>query len=119
MKVGEYLLVRVRAALRVGAEGEIEDRRVTGKARDTAQDILKGKLVGPYKCHAIAKSFEVALERSTPELAECAGPDHHEDLPGLGQYLQNVIDYVRKIVDDRDRTFVLPKRRAAKVSLIH
>ena len=42
VKVGEHLLVRVRPALRVRAEGEIDDRRVAWKARDAAQDVLQG-----------------------------------------------------------------------------
>ena len=70
MKVGEHLLVRVRPALRVRAEGEIDDRRVGWKARDAAQDIWKGQLVGPDKRHAIAKSREPGLELSAPELAD-------------------------------------------------
>ena len=89
------------------------------KARDAAQDILKRQLVGPDKCHATAKSCELGLELSTPELADGSGPDHHEDLPGLGEYPQNVIDQARKIVDDRDRTLVLAKWALAEPSLIH
>ncbi|MGZ5083813.1 MAG: hypothetical protein ACXWBZ_10615, partial [Usitatibacter sp.] len=75
--------------------------------------------VGPGECHAIAKSRELALELSTPELADASRPDHHEDLPRPGQHAQNVVDQARKVVDDRDRSLVLAKGRAAEVSLIH
>ena len=47
VKVGEHLLVRIRPALRVRAEGEIDDRRVAWKARTAAQDLRKGQIVGP------------------------------------------------------------------------
>ena len=97
----------------------IDDRRVGWKARDAAQDFWKRQLVGPDKCHAIAKSREPGLELPTPEPADGSGPDHHEDLPGLGEYAQDVIDQARKIVDDRDRSLVLAKWRAAEESLIH
>ena len=47
VKVGEHSLVRIRPALRVRAEGEIEDRRVAWEARTAAQDLRKGQIVGP------------------------------------------------------------------------
>ena len=92
---------------------------MTWKARDAAQDVFKRQLVGPDKCHAIAKSCEPDLELSTPELTDGSGPDHHEDLLRLGEYTQNVIDHAREIVDDRDRTLVLAQWRIAEESLVH
>ena len=70
VKVGEHSLVRIRPALRVRAEGEIEDRRVAWKARTAAQDLRKGQIVGPDECQPIVKSRELVLELSTPELPE-------------------------------------------------
>ena len=51
-------------------------------------------------------------------LAELSGPRDHEDLPGLGQHLEDVIDESRKIVGDRDGGLVLPKRCVAQISLV-
>ena len=62
VKVGEHSLVRIRRPGRVGAEGEIEDRRVVRKARTAAQDLRKGQIVGPDECQAIVKSLELLLE---------------------------------------------------------
>ena len=67
VKFGEYSLVRIRCSGRVGAEGEIENRRVLWKARTAAQDLRKRQIVGPDKRHAIVKSLELALELLTPE----------------------------------------------------
>ena len=64
------------------------------------------------------KSREVLLEFTTPECAELPGAHHHEDLPGLGQQLQDLIDELREIVVDRDCGLVLPKGRVAQISLI-
>ena len=119
VKVGEHLLVGIRPALCVRAEGQIDDRRVAGKARDAAQDVWQRQVVGPDECQAIAKSCELALEHAAPEPAERSGPDHHEDLLGVGQYLQDVIDQARKIVDDRDRGLVVRQGRVAQESLVH
>ena len=119
VKVGEHLLVGIRPALRVRAEGQIDDRRVARKARDAAQDVRQRQLVGPDEGQAIAKSRELALEHAAPELAERSGPDHHEDLLGLGQYLQDVVDQARKVVDDRDRGLVVAEGRVTQVSLVH
>ena len=117
-KIGEHSLVRIRPALRVRAERDIEDRRVVWQAGTAAQDLRKGQLVGPDECQAIVKSRELLLELSTPELAERSGPHHHEHLPGLGQHLEDVIDESRKIVGDRDGGLVFPKRCVAQVSLV-
>ena len=64
------------------------------------------------------KSPELLLELSAPELADLSGPHHHEDLPGLGQQLQDDIDESRKIVGGRNGGLVLPKRCVAQVSLV-
>ena len=45
VKVGEDLLVRVRPAVRVRAEGEIDDRRVAWKGRAAAQGFFMRQLV--------------------------------------------------------------------------
>ena len=62
VKFGEYSLVRIRRSRGVGAEGEIENRRVLWKARTAAQDLRKGQIVGPDKCQAIVKSPELLVE---------------------------------------------------------
>jgi len=119
VKVGEHLLVRIRPALRVGAEGQIDDRRVAWKARDAAQDIRQRQLVGPDECQAIVKSCELGLERASPKLADRSGPDHHEDTLGLGQHPQDVIDQARKVVGGRDRSLVVTEWRVLQVALVH
>ena len=53
-----------------------------------------------------------------PELAELSGPHNHEDLPGLGQQLQDFIDHPRIIVGDRDGGLVLGQWRVAQKTLI-
>src|SRR5688500_4230858 len=100
------MLGRVRPALRVGAEGLIDDRRVGWKARDAVQDIRKRQPVRPDKGHATLKSREPGLELWTHESTDGSGAGHHEDVPGLGEYPQDVIDQARQIVDDRDRSLV-------------
>ena len=117
--VVEHLLVCVRPALRVNTEGDKDNRRAAWKARDAAQEARNGHLVGPDKRHATLKSREPGLELLAPEPADVSVPNHQEDLPGFGEYAQDVIDQARKIVDDRDRSLVLAKRRAAEESLIH
>ena len=47
-----------------------------------------------------------------------SGPRDNEDLPGLGQHLEDVIDGSWKIVVDRDGGVVVPKRCAAQISLV-
>ena len=59
VKIGEYLLVRIRRSGCVGAERDIENRRVLWKARTAAQDLGKGQFVGPDEGQAIAKSHEL------------------------------------------------------------
>ena len=74
VKLGEYSLVCIRRSGGVGAEGEIEDRRMVWKARTAAQDLRKGQLVGPDKGQAIAKSLELLVELPTPESADLPEP---------------------------------------------
>ncbi len=118
VKLGEHSLVRIRPALRVGAEGQIEDRRIAWKARTAAQDLRQGQFLGPDERQPVLKSLELFIELSTPESAEQSGPHHHEDLPGLRQQLQDFIDQPGIIVDDRDGGFVLAQWRVSQKSLI-
>ena len=117
-EVGEHPLVRIRRSCRVRAECHIENRRVVGQARTAAQDLWKRKIVEPDKSQPIVKPPELVLELAMPELADLSGPQHHEDLPGPGQHLEDVIRHSRKIVGGRDGGLVLPKRCVAQVSLI-
>ena len=64
------------------------------------------------------KALRTASRVLAARIAELSGPRHHEDLPGLGQQLQHVIDNPRKIVVDRDGGLVLAERRVAKISLV-
>ena len=118
MKVGEYSLVRIRSALRVRAEGDIQNRRVAWQARTAAQDLGERQIVGPDERQPPAKAFELLLELAPPEMAQLPGPHQHEHLPGLRQHLQDVVDESRKIVGDRDRGLVLAERRVAKKCLV-
>ena len=52
----EHPLVRVHAAQRVDAKGEIEDRRVTRQARTAAQQIRQGEVVGPHERQPVLES---------------------------------------------------------------
>jgi hypothetical protein len=72
----------------------------------------------PDKLHAITKSLELLIERTTPELSEHPAPHHHEKLCGLGPQLENLVDDSRKIVDRRGGGLVLAQRLAAQVLLI-
>ena len=118
MKVGEYSLVRVRSALRVRAEGDIQNRRVAWQARTATQDLGERQIVGPDKRQPPAKAFELLLELAPPEMAELPRPHQHEHLTGLRKHLQDVVDESRKIVGDRDRSLVLARRRVAKKSRV-
>ena len=89
-----------------------------GRLAAATQDLRKGQIVGPDKRQPFAKTLELLLELSTPELSQLSGSHHHEHLLGLGKQLQDVIDESRKIVRDRDGGLVLAKRRVAKKSLI-
>ena len=114
VKVGEHPLVRIRPALRVGAEGEIEDRRV-GSAGSQQRRKISGRDRSSDQTNVSRSRNRLnwLLELTTPEFAERSGAHHHEYLPGLGQHLQDVVDESGKIVDDRDRGFVLAKWRVA------
>ncbi len=53
-----------------------------------------------------------------PELTELSGPRDNENLSGLGQHLENVINESRKIVGARDGGLVFPKRCGAQIALV-
>ena len=74
VKIGDHSLVRIRRSCRVGAEGEIENRRMLRKARTAAQDLRKRHVVGPDKGHAIVKSLEPVLELLTPNRPSAPEP---------------------------------------------
>ena len=118
VQFGDHPLVRVCGSRRVCAEGEIEDRRIRRKGRTATHDFRKGQVVGPDESHPIVKSTELILEPLTPEVADGAGADHHEHLPGLRQDLQDVLDDRGEIVEHRDRGLVLVQRRVAQEALI-
>ena len=70
MKLGEYSLVRIRRSGGIGAEREVENRRVHRKARTPAHESRKGQIVGPDKGHTTAKSLELLGELLAPESAD-------------------------------------------------
>ena len=106
VKVGEHSLVRIRAALRVGAEGEIEDRRVARQARSSgAGSPARDRSSDQTNVSRSRNRLNSLSSCTMPELAELSGPHHHEHLPGLGQQLQDVVDQSE---DNRCR----PRRRS-------
>ncbi len=118
MKVGEHALIGIRPALRVRAEGDIDDYGVAWKTRTVTQDLGERQIVRPDERQPFVKALELLLQLSMPELSHLPGPQHHEDLPGLGKQPQGVIDESGKIVDDRNGSLVLAERCIAKKSLI-
>ena len=61
---------------------------------------------------------EPFLELLTPEFADRSGAHHHEYLPGLGQHLQDVVNELGEVVDDRDGGLFLTERRILQKLLI-
>ena len=109
VQVGEHAVVGIRPTLRVGDQGHVKDRRTAWQGGTAPHDLLNGQIVGPDERQPAVKSRELVFELSTPERAQRSRAHHHEDLPGLGKQLQNVIDQLREIVDDRDGRLVVPK----------
>ena len=118
MKLGEHSFVCKRNPRAVRRENDIHDRRVLWQACTAAEGFLNGQLVEPDKCQLVVKAPELVLELATPELADWSGPHHHENLPGLGQQLQDVLDDARKVIDDSDSGFVVPERCVTEILLI-
>ena len=57
-------------ALRVGAQGQVQDRRTAWQVRTAPHDFLKGQIVGPDERQPAVKARELVLELSTPEAAQ-------------------------------------------------
>src|SRR6188508_2670630 len=114
MKVGEHALIGIGPALRVRAEGDIDDDGVPWKTRTVTQDLGKRQIVRPDERQPAVKALELLLQLSMPELSYLPGPQHHEHLPGLGKQPQSVIDESGKIVDDRNGSLVLAERCTAQ-----
>ena len=119
MKVGEHSLVRIRPALRISSEGDIEDRRVGRKARAAAHYFRKRQVVGPDERQPLVKALELGSRAPDARIVRCGpAPVTTNTCFVSGKQLQDVVDDSRKIVDDRDGCFVLAKRRVAKISLV-
>src|SRR6185503_1234175 len=111
------LLAGVRSALGVRAKRLVDDRRMRREIRDALHDLRKRQLVGPDEAQPTPKSCELGLVLRAHEATGGSRPGHHENLPGVGEHAENVVDEEAQVGDDRHRSLGLAKW-SAQIPLI-